>query len=45
MVYDFIEEHSGYLRLSNQEFKQAKVNGPSIEQSARVVFKYGSESD
>ena len=43
MVSDFIDEHDGFLRLSEQEHQQAKAVNPSIQQQARVVFEYGSE--
>ena len=38
MVSDFVDEHDGFLRLSEQEHQQAKAVNPSIQQQARVVF-------
>ena len=43
MVSDFVEEYDGYLRLSDEQFERAKADTPSIVQSARVAFEYGSE--
>lgn len=45
MVSDFIEEHSGYLRLSPDEFKRAKVSFPTISQEAREILEYGENRD
>ena len=43
MVSDFIDEHDGFLRLSEQQHQQAKAVNPNVQQHARVVFEYGSE--
>ena len=45
MVSDFIEEHHGYLQLSPEEHKLAKLSVPNLPPKARVVFKFGSQSD
>jgi len=43
MVSNFIEEHNGFLRLSNNEFAQGKLQFPDLQQEARVLLKYGAE--
>ena len=43
MVSDFVDEYDGYLRLPDEQFACAKEDNPSIVQSARVAFEYGSE--
>lgn len=43
MVSDFIDEHDGYLCLSEQQYQHAKAMNPNVQQHARVVFEYGSE--
>ena len=45
MISDFIEEHGGYLQLSQEEHEIAKLSTPSIPQKARVVFKFGAQGD
>lgn len=41
MVSDFIEEYSGYLRLSSEEFERAGETFAKIRQEATEVIKYG----
>jgi hypothetical protein len=43
MVSDFIEEHDGYLSLSDQQLEQAKAANPDIKNYTCVVFEYGSK--
>lgn len=45
MVSDFIEEHYGFLRLSEHEFMQGKVKYPDLQQEARVLLKYGADHE
>ena len=45
MISDFIEEHHGYLQLSPEEHKLAKLSVPNLPPKARVVFKFGLQSD
>ena len=45
MVSDFVDEHDGYLRLTDEQFAVAKVDNPTIAQTARVTFLYGSERE
>ena len=42
MVSDFIEQHNGYLRLTDAEFAVAKTADPDIVQTAR---EYGTERE
>ena len=42
MVSDFIEEHNGYLRLT-EEFAQGKIRYPDLKQEARVLLRFGSD--
>ena len=45
MVSDFISEHDGFLRLTDEEHAQVKVKYPAIPKSACVLFKYGAQSE
>ena len=45
MVSDFVDKHDGYLRLTDKQFALAKVGNPTIAQTARVTFLYGSERE
>ena len=45
MVRDFIEQHLGYLALTNGEFNRAKIRFPDIQQQARSFLKYGTENE
>lgn len=42
MVSDFIEEHSGYLCLTEDEIKVARRNDPNFPRQAREIFEYGA---
>ena len=44
MVIDFIDEHNGYLPLTNTEFEQGKLTYPDLKQEARVKLKLGRNS-
>ena len=39
MVIDFIDKHSGFLRLSSKEQQLAKLSHPTLSVAARVIFK------
>ena len=39
MVSDFIEQHDGFLRLSDADYAVAKVSDPTIVQTARVLLE------
>ena len=43
MVSDFIDEHNGYLALSDAEYDQGKQTYPDLQQQARKLLKYGAE--
>jgi hypothetical protein len=45
MVSDFVEEHRGYRRLSDEEFHQAKERYPSIVPEARRLLEYGADKE
>lgn len=45
MIADFIDEHEGYLRLSDDQYRHASMVNPDIAQSARVLLEYGAERD
>ena len=46
MVSDFIEEHNGYLRLTAEEFEEAKGNYPSLTRhQARAYLEYGENKE
>lgn len=41
MVSDFIDEHCGFLALSDAEYEAAKKSNPSIKPYAREFLEYG----
>ena len=41
MVSDFIDEHNGFLALSDEEYKTAKASNPHICKYAREFLEYG----
>ena len=45
MVSDFIDEHSGYLQLTDEEHARAKESDPTIRKHARQLFEYGEGRD
>ena len=45
MVSDFVEEYGGFLKLTNEAFKHAKENDPTMVQEARQLLEYGVEKD
>lgn len=47
MVSDFIDEFSGYLRLSEADYERAKQANPemSIPKEAREIIEYGERRD
>ena len=45
MVSDFIDEHCGYLRLSDEEHSLAKASDPEFPKEARVRLEYGADRD
>ena len=45
MVSDFVDELNGLLGLTDEEFRADKIKFPDLKQSARVLLKYGGESE
>ena len=45
MVNDFIDEYSGYLRLSPSEVEAARVINSEITNEARQIIEYGENRD
>ena len=41
MVSDFIDEHNGYLRLTDEEFIQAVDKVDGLQKEARAFLEYG----
>ena len=41
MVSDFIDEHDGFLALSDEEYQAAKVTNSNIRSYAREFLEYG----
>ena len=45
MISDFVGEHDGFLRLTDEQFTHARRVNPEICQCARIQFEYGVERD
>ena len=45
MVSDFIDEHNGYLRLTDEEFTQGLQKHPDLKRQARVFLEYGENKE
>ena len=45
MVSDFVEEHGGYLRLSEDELDVAAEIYPEFPYEARQLLEYGAEKE
>jgi len=45
MVSDFIEEHNGYLRLTEEEFSVASRHHRGLRRQAREFLEYGKEHE
>ena len=43
MVSDFIDEHNGYLALTDAEYEQGKQTCPDLQQQACKLLKHGVE--
>lgn len=41
MVSDFIDEHKGYLQLTDKEYELAKEKDPTIRKHAHQLLEYG----
>ena len=45
MVSDFIDEHNGFLALTDVEYKTAKASDPNIRKYAREFLEYGESKE
>ena len=45
MVSDFVDQHNGYLRLTDTEFAVGKTADPQMVQMARALLEYGAEHE
>ena len=45
MVSDFVEQHRGFLQLSDEEHANISAEEPEFPKSARVLFEYGAEKE
>ena len=45
MVSDFIDEHNGYLRLTDEEFIQAVDKVDGLQKEAHAFLEYGKEHE
>ena len=45
MVSDFVDEHNGFLALSDEEHDAAKASNPRIRKYAREFLEYGESKE
>ena len=45
MVSDLIDEHNGFLALSDEEYQAAKATNPNIHPYAREFLEYGESRE
>lgn len=45
MVSDFVDEHSGFLSLTDEEYERAKQVNPSSKKYARQFLEYGENKE
>ena len=45
MVSDFVDEFNGLLTLTEGEFERGRLMYPDLKKKARVLLKYGVESE
>ena len=45
MVSDYIDEHNGYIGLTDQEYEDARVNQTNLWKDGRFLLRYGSTSE
>ena len=45
MVSDFVEEHGGYVRLTDEEFKRTKRKNRTLVQEAREMLEYVADKE
>ena len=44
MVSDFIEEHNGYLKLTDAEYEEDRSSLPGLWKEAQYILKYGADN-
>ena len=44
MVSDFIDEHNGYLKLTDTEYEEARSHHSNLWKEARYILKYGTDN-
>jgi hypothetical protein len=44
-VSDFIDEHTGYLKLTDEESERSKTAHPGLKQDARKYLEYGEHKE
>ena len=45
MVSDFIDEHNGYLRLTNEEYIEGAKKVDGLEREAQAFLEYGKKHE
>ena len=45
MVSDFVDQHRGFLQLSDKEHAYISAEEPDFTKSACVLFEYGAEKE
>ena len=45
MVSDFIEQHDGFLKLSDEDNAVVQASDPTVVQTARVLLEYGAKRE
>ena len=45
MVSDYIDQHSGFLRLTDQEYAIATATDPEFPKAARALMEYGADKE
>ena len=45
MVSDFIDEYSGFLVFTDEEYERAKAINPSMKKYARAFLEYGENKE
>jgi len=45
MVSDFVDEHNGFLALTDEEYEQAKQTNPSVKKYAQQFLEYGESKE
>ena len=45
MVSDYIDQHNGFLQLSDTEYQLASVSSPNFPKTARAILEYGANKD